>query len=392
MFWPTVTPEGGRVIKTTMGLSVLYSPFFAIAHSVAYLYGYPMNGFSYPYQKYIHLSGLFYFIIGLFYLRKFLLLYYSELVTTITLVVATIGTQLLYYTTTDSAGPHPYTFALTTFFFWNGIKWFNDPSLKQAVVLGLIAGLMVLIRPVNILFGLFFILFRINSMELLKNRFSFFIQNIKPVLLIAICAFLVQVPQLLYWKYVTGHYFFNSYVGERFYFDNPHILEGLFSYRKGWLVYTPVMIFSLLGFVFIKKKCPDFAWLLWLFIPVYMYVIFSWWCWWYGGGFGMRAMIDTYALLSFSLAAFIAAVVESRRIIIKITSFAMILVLTCYNIFEVLQYRSGSIHWDSMCRRVFWKSFCRIPKPENFNQLICPPQYEKARLAQGEEYEFSLFK
>src|SRR4051794_5529771 len=34
-YWPEKSPNGGRVIKTTMGLSLLYSPFFFIGHLTA---------------------------------------------------------------------------------------------------------------------------------------------------------------------------------------------------------------------------------------------------------------------------------------------------------------------------------------------------------------------
>ena len=46
-FWPEIAPNGGKVIKTTMGLSILYSPFFLIGHIYAsFSDQYDANGFS----------------------------------------------------------------------------------------------------------------------------------------------------------------------------------------------------------------------------------------------------------------------------------------------------------------------------------------------------------
>ena len=78
-------------------------------------------------------------------------------------------------------------------------------------------------------------------------------------------AFLVWIPQLLYWKTVTGNYLFYSYADEGFFFLNPQILKGLFSYRNGWLIYSPVMFFALLGIPFLYRYAKDF------FLPVMLF-------------------------------------------------------------------------------------------------------------------------
>ena len=62
--------------------------------------------------------------------------------------------------------------------------------------------------------------------QVLQYRLSQYQQ----MLVIAFFAFLIYLPQLIYLKWVCGSFIFNSYVGERFYFNNPHILDGLFSF------------------------------------------------------------------------------------------------------------------------------------------------------------------
>jgi hypothetical protein len=105
----------------------------------------------------------------------------------------------------------------------------------------------------------------------------------------------------MYWKYITGELFFNSYVGEQFYFNNSHVLKGLFGFRKGWLIYTPIMLFSILGIYFLRNQLKHFFASISITLFIYIFVIFSWWCWWYGGSFGQRAMIDIYPLLAIPL-------------------------------------------------------------------------------------------
>ena len=56
-YWPETLPNGDLLIKTTMGLSMLYCPFFLVAHAVAEPLGYEADGFSQPYALALILAG-----------------------------------------------------------------------------------------------------------------------------------------------------------------------------------------------------------------------------------------------------------------------------------------------------------------------------------------------
>ncbi|MBK7669397.1 MAG: hypothetical protein IPJ32_19865 [Sphingobacteriaceae bacterium] len=212
-----------------MGMAIMYLPFFAVAHLSANLFGYETDGFSEPYQMMIQFSGLVYLVIGLFFLRKLLLLYYSEKVTAITLFCVLFGSNLFYYASVHGAMSHTHTFCL-----------------------------------------LFLVFFGITNLVGLKHRLFLFLRHIKFVFLMIALATLVFLPQMLYWKHITGHYFFNSYVGEQFYFGNPHLLEGLFGFRKGWLLYSPIMIFSLIGMFMLFKNRKEFSCLSLFYFDLYL--------------------------------------------------------------------------------------------------------------------------
>lgn len=50
VFWPSTSPNGNYVIKTSMGLSYLYAPWFFIGHLIAMNTNYDAGGFSEPYK------------------------------------------------------------------------------------------------------------------------------------------------------------------------------------------------------------------------------------------------------------------------------------------------------------------------------------------------------
>ncbi|HPB02051.1 MAG TPA: hypothetical protein PLZ67_03780, partial [Bacteroidales bacterium] len=53
----TLLPDGTYVMKYSMGLAILYSPFFFIAHTLAPALGYAADGYSFPYQFSLLLNG-----------------------------------------------------------------------------------------------------------------------------------------------------------------------------------------------------------------------------------------------------------------------------------------------------------------------------------------------
>lgn len=374
---PQLCPNGNYVIKTSMGMSVMYLPFFAVAHITAKVFGYAADGYSEPYQFMIQFSGLFYLVIGLFFLRRLLLLYFSEKVIAFTFLFVLFGSNLFYYASVQGAMSHAHTFCLACIFIWYSIRWLLKPDLKTTVILGLTFGLIVLIRPVNILFILFLVFFGVTSLTGIKHRLFLFIRHISLVFLMMVLSVLVFLPQLLYWKWITGHYFFNSYIGEQFYFGNPHLIEGLFGFRKGWLLYSPIMIFSLVGLFMLFKTKKEFSWPSGILFVVYVYVVVSWWCWWYGGSYGLRAMIDIYPFLIIAFAVFVNKIILNKAVM------SVLGILVLINCFQMYQYRRGVIHFDSMTKEAYIDALFRVETSPNLEKLISPPDYEKAR--KGEE-------
>ncbi len=383
MYVPHKTAEGKWVIKAAMGMAVLYAPFFLIAHSLAHSMGYEANGFSEIYQLAVLLSGLFYLIIGLFYLRKCLLLFYSEKITTLTLLAVYFGTNLLCYSTLDPAMSHEYNFCLFAVFIYYSIQWLKGPKIKYSIVLGLVLGLMVLVRPLNGIFLLFPVLYGVIDLHTLKHKINLFRKHPGQCLSIALLAFLVVLPQLIYWKTVSGQYFFNSYIGERFYFLHPHIMDCLVGFRKGWLLYTPIMIMALAGIYFVAKYQKQFFVVAVVLVPLYFYVVSSWWCWWFGGSFGLRAMIDVYPLLAIALAAFFSSLLYTGKISSKILSTGIVFFILL-NLFQTIQYHYNIIHYDSMTMKAYTDRFGKISKADCDSSLLLAPDYEGERLERGD--------
>lgn len=378
--WPVPVEgkEDAFVIKTSMGLSYLYMPFFLMAHGYTTAFSdYPADGFSRPYEFFLVLSSVFYLILGAFFLRKLLLRYFKDGVVAVVLLLTVFATNLYYYGSTEPAMSHAYSFSLFAIFAYLSVLWIEKDNWKYALGIGLIGGLITLIRPANILVFIIPALYSISKKEDVSERLKFLFRNYWHLIIVAGSAFIVILPQLLFWKVNSGDWVYYSYTDEHFFFGNPHILDGMFSYRKGWLVYTPIMTFALIGMIISYFKKREFFWSLIIYLPVHLYVIFSWWCWWYGGSFGSRPMIETYALLAFPLAVWVDWI---RRHWAGVVSFSIIaILLTSLNLFQTARYRYGSIHYHGMTKEAYWINFWdRDPVP-GYWELIKEPDYDKAK-------------
>lgn len=380
--WYSTAENGKPVLRMTMGLAILWLPFFLPAHLLAHILGVSTLGYSWPYSFSIFIAAVFYMFMGLIFLRKILLNYFSDLITAITLALLVAATNLMHYVISEPGMSHLYSFSLITVFLYLTLGWIKKPTLFLSICMGLLAGLIVLIRPVNGLILVFPALIGVNSFIVLKSRV---VGNWKFIAVAFFSASLMVLPQIMYWKIQTDHFLFNSYMESgKFYFLHPHVMDGLFGFRKGWLIYTPVMIFALAGFFVMKKYAEELRNAILAFMVLFIYFIFSWWCWWYGGSYGSRPMIETYGILAVPLGASLTWLLQ-KQLWIKAFLGILLVALLSLNQFQMAQYRTSLLHWDSMTKEAYMAIFLRKNTPKGFDQMIKKPDYEQALLGEREK-------
>ena len=379
LIWPVETPTHKLAIVTTMGMSLLYSPFFGVAHIYALNSDYEPDGYSLPYKFALVFSALFYVIIGLFFLQKTLREFFKEDIVALVVTAIGIGTNLFYYYTYEAAMPHAYNFTLVSIFLYLTIQFYKNPNIKKIFWLGLVSGLITLIRPTNIIVLVLFFLWNISSVKDFKERIAWFLKEYKLILIMLFAFILIWIPQFIYWYWVSGKIFYFSYgeIGGKFFFSNPQIKNILISYRKGWFVYTPIMLFAFAGIFALPKFKKGLFFPILIFSIINIYILSSWWCWWFGGSFGLRAFIDSYAIMAIPLGAIVTRL--SFKKYLKIISFGFISMLILFNIFQIQQYTNQAIHYWWMNKQAYWETFLKLRPTERYWQVITLPDYEKAR-------------
>lgn len=371
-FWPEATPSGGLISKTTMGIAYLYAPFFFAAHAYAQFTDYAADGFSQPYQLAIQLSGLFYGLLGLLLMGVVLRRYFGAAVVACTLVCFALGTNLFNYMTHEAAMSHAFNFFAIALFVWLTEYWHQKPSAWRSFGLGLCLGLITLIRPTNLLVVLVPLLYGYGGPHF-KARWQAIRQHPQWLVYLAFGAFLVGFPQLLYWKAYAGQWLYFSYTGERFFWSKPMWIDFLFSYRKGWLLYSPLIILALTGLFMQHQVNRHYRLPSLILLPILIYMLSCWWAWWFGGGFGSRPMVDWYPLLMMPFAVLLQW--AFRRFWPSLLLLLLLPAVVDLSLAQQFQYKHGILHFDSMSKQAYWAIFYNKPVPADFEDLIMPPDY-----------------
>jgi hypothetical protein len=381
-YWPQVTEDNKLVIKTTCGLSFFYLPGFFIGHIMAHILEYPLNGFSRPYQLGIHFNLIIYFLLSLILIKKIFSRYFNDVTVAILLMIVCLGTNFFSYNIRETGMAHNYLFFLVLVFVYQTLKWYEKVTFKNSFLIGFTLGIIILIRPTNGIVGLFFLLINVVSIKAFTGRITFLLSNFKFLLLMVMACLLAISPQLLYWKYVTDHWVYYSYGNERFFWHNPNIVATLFGFRKGLFLYTPLLIFALPGFLTLYFKHKALVAPIVIIFLLQIYIVSSWWCWWFGGSFGARAFIEYYPLLLFPLGALIERIL-SLKPGVKLVMGSLALFLIILNIVQTKQYLKNYIHYDSMTRDSYSLIFLNLNPSketnEKYYQLLKTPDYNAAK-------------
>jgi hypothetical protein len=338
--------DGGYMTKYSPGLAILELPFFAAGHWSAHFAGVEKNGYTWPYRLAIAISSIFYSCLGLWILSLVLARYFRKGVVLSTIMLLFLGTNILFYSVLQPAITHNYVFFIVCLLLYFIDRWFKSGNWIDFSLASACVGFSALIRPTEILIGLFVLGMFFAKWKSEGLNASFIQKNFRS-LIGGVLGFVVcLLPVFLYWKVATGNWVAYTYEQEGFYFDRPwQIWLGLFGFRKGWFIYTPMLFLAIWGLIIMWKNPQFKGWiqgLIW-YLPFNIFIVLSWYGWWYGGCFGLRALIPALAIMAIPLAYLLENQRKYRNLIFAIGVFFIGL-----NIFQSFQYQRQILHMDAM--------------------------------------------
>lgn len=375
--------NGNEVIVYSSGVALVQLPAFAAGHFAAKLSGYPTDGFSKPYQVAIQVWGLLAGIVGLWLFRRLLLLYVSDAVTAVVLVMLVFGTNYLNYAAIDVTITHSYLFTLYVLLLLNTHHFYVTHKMKHALAADVITGLIILVRPSEMPAILIPLLWGMEGLSLkaIQQRLRLLVQHKEKIIGAAVACVAIGSIQVVYWLYVAGKPFVYSYDDKTFSWLAPHTWEYFTDTSSGWLMYNPMILFVLMGIIpFIKYGRSRVVVL--AFFILTLYVVSAWDIWWYSG-IGGRAMIQSYAVIFFPAAALVAYVLKHRWLIWLTTPFFLFFIYinlwVVYNahaqggLYDTSRI-SGNYYWAVIGR---WSVDEEVIKLKEANNIYTGKLYDK---------------
>jgi hypothetical protein len=366
--------SGNFVMKYPAGLALQELPFFLVAHQLAQPLGFPADGFSAPYQLAVKLGSLLLCVLSFWLMRRALLPRFGEWPTALALLVLLLGTNYLTYSAAGHAG-----MVHCWLLFWYAAlllltpAFYARPTLLRAVGIGAIVGLMMLTRPTEILAGLIPLLWGLMPNRLvLRERLTFWQRHWQLLLGAGLAGALLLSVQLFYWHYATGQWVVYSYQEQGFDWLKPHLFDGIFSFRTGWLIYSPLLLTALVGFGPLWRQQPAAFWGLLVYTVLFTYVTFAWSEWAYGGGLGARAMIQSYAVLAWPLAAALRWLLARPRWAVAYGIVAVVGCAYCYwlNQMAIPGGHGGLVAAGEMTKAYLWRTVFRYEVPSETYLLL----------------------
>ncbi|MCX6842256.1 MAG: hypothetical protein NTX53_08250 [candidate division WOR-3 bacterium] len=289
-----LTPRGLVANKYPVGIAIIEVPGLLLGHAVALLSRSPADGASLPYQISVIWSLILYCIASFYLLYRALANFGVDRRWAAGFcTIALVGTNLIHYVVDAGMSHAGGVTVINALLFMISRLPKNERRVPHllSLLMGVLVGLLFLIRNTNILLLPFLIV-------LAGRQRRWRTAEVLTALAGALGVAAIQ-PVTLY--LLWGQWRLSTYPSEHFSAGLKGVVGTLFSHRHGLFVYNPwyAALLLLTGCAVFRRKA-----LFGLAIAaVGSFALFAvangtWWCWWFDHSFGNRAFIETLPMLS----------------------------------------------------------------------------------------------
>jgi hypothetical protein len=338
-----------------IGTAVLQAPFFALGHAVAvtlHALGHPVppNGYGLPYGFFITLASSLFGLAGLvltYRLASGLFLRRTAMISTLAIGFAS---PLAFFMYVWGGWAHPIAFFLVAAFLLLWQRTREERSLSQWALLGLLVGLLALVRPTAVLVVLLPLLEWFAALTRRGRGEGSGSLLAGPGIAAAVAATTFS-PQLSIWKALSGSWIAAPYleVGDFHDWLHPDFSGLLFSTAQhGLLAWTPLLLVAGLGIGALVRKDRLLAAGSGLILLGTLYIYACWSIWWSGIGFSNRFFVELTPLFVLGLGALLQPLAKRNRrsrksFPLREYALGLLALAVVWNLFLVGAYRANDI-------------------------------------------------
>lgn len=274
------------------------------------------NGYNLYYQASSAIASLLYAFFGLLLIYRLGKKIFEPKIAFLGTLAIWLATPLIYYMTMEPLNSQPISFFCISAFIYLWYTTRHKRKLYQWVILGIIGGLMSIVRYQDLLFLL------IPVVDDLKRFSSAFVK----IFLFLFIAGSVITIQLSVNNYLFGSPFRTGEGDAGFpYLMSPKILYTLFSLERGLLVWSPIVGFALIGLYWFTKRFKFIGSLFILSFLAQVYVVSSWAGPSQGDSFGNRILINLNIIFALGLMQFLKNTQVYQKLFLGLFSLLILL-------------------------------------------------------------------
>ncbi len=308
-FIDTVTPTGLRPNFGPIGTAVLWAPFYMGGHLAALIgaaAGLPVvaDGYAKPYLWAITLGSALYALGGL-------LLSYALCRTLVGQAAAFwatlsiwLGTPVIFYSHLAPGYSHAASlFAVALFLFlWN--RWRDDLTVRRAIGLGIVGGLIAMIREQDALFLAVPALYAgLGVIGLLRaGAWRAAIRPIVTVGVVGIAAIITYLPQLVTYQMLNGVPRPNKDVSDKLNIVSPFFWPVMTDPAHALPYWSPIVLVALAGAALLIRRNPRLGLALIVGFLLTWYINGAIKTWTTAGSFGARRFLNCTPIFVVGLA------------------------------------------------------------------------------------------
>ena len=238
-----------------------------------------------------------------------------------------------YYSFVSPAYSHATAWFSVALFVYTWLRTQEEPGLGRACLLGVLGGLVALVRWQDSVVLLLPLAETVWSIR--RGRWGGGTPLVHLVVL-GIAAGLMIVPQFLAWQAIYGTPVIMPQGPGFMRWSQPAILAVLFSLKHGLFSWTPALLTAAAGLPLLVKRDRLVGWSVILVMAITIYVSASVQDWWAGEAFGARRFVGCGVFFALGLAALLAWPPGARR---PRAVGWISLAVVAYNLLFLLQYQ-----------------------------------------------------
>jgi tetratricopeptide (TPR) repeat protein len=267
------TPTGYVYNNWQIGQSILFFPFFLLGHlSAIFLnsfgFSFTTDGYSSPYYMATAIAAQTYILLGLMFLYKNLIRYFSQSSALVATIGVWLGSPLIYFSFIRQRMAHGTEFFLSIIFITVWLLYRNSRNKYHHALLGLFFGLLCSIRMINVVYLSLYIVDQAAQWLRNNERKNHLKQHITEIIYFGLFSALALAPQLLVWNQLNGSLL--SYINKSLAIMSGQTSSSSASVSLGEKVFqlfigpkwsmilsTPILLLGTLGIFFIRKSAKE---------------------------------------------------------------------------------------------------------------------------------------